>query len=175
MGTRLRALRKGRRLTLAQVAGIAGISESFLSQVERNKAAASVATLHRVAGALNVEMSDLFDSGGHGLDVLRRADRPLLEFFQLGRKYLVTPRPLVNLEVLVGELEPGGDTGVLTHGDSEELVLVIAGSVVVDVDGQSFELDAGDSIGYRSSVPHRTRNSGAHVAEILWIISPPSW
>jgi transcriptional regulator with XRE-family HTH domain len=46
------------------IAERAGVSESFLSQVERGRASASVASLRRIAGALGVSVADLFDSSG---------------------------------------------------------------------------------------------------------------
>ena len=53
--------------------------------------------------------------------VLRREARPNLAFGTLGRKFMLTPRPLENLQVIVGELDVGGSTGEepYTHGDSE--------------------------------------------------------
>ena len=38
-----------------------------------------------------------------------------------------------------------------------------------------YELEQGDSIDYRSSTPHRVTNAGDDVAEVLWVISPPSY
>jgi transcriptional regulator with XRE-family HTH domain len=61
VGQRLRRIRLARQLTLSKVAKAAGISEGFLSQIERGVGNASIATLRSVAGVLGVEMRDLFD------------------------------------------------------------------------------------------------------------------
>jgi hypothetical protein len=44
---------------------------------------------------------------------------------------MLTPRPLEHLQVVLGELDAGGSTGdePYTHGDSEELLVVLAGIV----------------------------------------------
>jgi transcriptional regulator with XRE-family HTH domain len=178
VGERLRALRRFRRCTLRTVADRSGLSESFLSQVERGRSSASIASLRRIADALGVSMADLFDSGGlPAPHVLRRDERPALAFGVLGRKLLLTPRPLHHLEVFVGELEVGGSTGAqpYAHGDSEELFVVLSGSVQLELGGELFELERGDSIDYRSSTPHRVANVGEERAEVMWIISPPSY
>jgi mannose-6-phosphate isomerase-like protein (cupin superfamily) len=47
--------------------------------------------------------------------------------------------------------------------------------VRLELGGEVFELERGDSIDYRSSVPHRAVNTGNELAEVLWIISPPSY
>jgi transcriptional regulator with XRE-family HTH domain len=178
VGERLRAIRGARRATLKTIADRAGVSESFLSQVERGKASASIASLRRIAGALGVSVADLFEpSGPPRPRVLRRDERPALAFGILGRKLLLTPRPLTHLEVFVGELDAGGSTGAepYAHGDSEELFVVLNGSVQLELGGDVLELDSGDSIDYRSSTPHRIVNTGEGRAEVMWIISPPSY
>ena len=55
-----REIRGRRRLTLREVAERAGLSESFLSQVERGRASASIASLRRIADGLGIGISDLF-------------------------------------------------------------------------------------------------------------------
>jgi transcriptional regulator with XRE-family HTH domain len=178
MGGRLRTIRTRRHATLRAVAERAGLSESFLSQVERGVASPSVASLQRIAGALNVTVADLFepDTERSTPRVLRRESRPTLTLGSRGRKFLLTPRPLENLEVFIGELQPGGATAEspYMHGDSEELVVVLSGTVELQLEDRVLELAAGDSIDYRSSVPHKLVNSGAAIAEVMWIISPPS-
>ena len=179
VGERLRAIRKLRRVTLKTIADRAGLSESFLSQVERGRANASVASLKRIAVALGINVADLFEPNGSQVRprVLRREGRPALTFGTLGRKFMLTPRPLEHLQVIVGELETGGSTGdePYTHGDSEELLVVLAGIVSLQLGNQVFELSTGDSIDYRSSTPHRLTNVGGEPAEVMWIVSPPSY
>ncbi len=178
VGERLRIIRGRRRLTLREVAERAGLSESFLSQVERGRSSASIASLRRIADGLGVGISDLFQPvESQQPRVLRRDDRPSLAFGILGRKLLLTPRPLHELEVFVGELDPGGSTGAeqYAHGDSEELFVVLRGTVRLELADELHELEAGDSIDYRSSTPHRISNAGDELAEVMWIISPPSY
>ena len=178
VGERLRRLRRSRRATLRTVAERSGLSESFLSQVERGRSSASIESLRRVADALGVSMADLFEPDGlPGPRVLRRDERPALSFGVLGKKLLLTPRPLHHLEVFAGELEVGGSTGTepYAHGDSEELFVVLSGTVQLELGGELFDLEPGDSIDYRSSTPHRISNTGQDLAEVMWIISPPSY
>jgi transcriptional regulator with XRE-family HTH domain len=178
VGERLRDIRRLRRATLRTIAERAGVSESFLSQVERGRASASIASLQRIAGALGISVSDLFEPGGPPAPrVLRRGERPSLAFGILGRKHLLTQRPLQHLEVFVGELDVNGSTGTepYAHGDSEELFVVLRGHVQLELGGDIHELGNGDSIDYRSSTPHRVTNIGEEGAEVMWIISPPSY
>jgi transcriptional regulator with XRE-family HTH domain len=178
LGERLRTIRRRRRETLRAVAERAEISDSFLSQVERGVASPSVASLQRIAGALGAAVSDLFepDDARARPRVLRKESRPVLPLGTRGRKFLLTPRPLDNLEVFIGELQPGAATAEspYVHGDSEELVVVLSGTIQLQLGAELHELHPGDSVDYPSSLPHRVVNTGVDVAEVMWVISPPS-
>ncbi|MEU6119911.1 XRE family transcriptional regulator [Streptomyces sp. NPDC047117] len=178
VGERLRALRRARRRTLRAVADAAGISEGYLSQVERGMANPSIATLQQIAGALGLKMGDLFAADyTTGPRVLKAAAAPSLTFGVLGRKFRLTPGPQHHLEAFLGEFAPGGSTGdqPYTHGDSEEFLHVLEGEVELHLGGEMFALGAGDSIRHSSAVPHKLVETGGDGARVLWVISPPSY
>ncbi len=62
IGQRLRERRSQEALTLKQVANRTGLSISLISQIELGKSAASMSTLHKLATALQVKMSFLFET-----------------------------------------------------------------------------------------------------------------
>jgi len=178
VGEQLRTIRQLRRLTLKEVADRAGFSESFLSQVERGRTSASISSLQRIAGALGVDVSDVFAYNGAGRPrVVHRNARSAISFGTLGHKALLTPKPFHSVEVVVAEFDAGGSTGdePYAHGDSEEVFFVVSGQVELTLGDETFELGPGDSAQYRSSVLHRVRNRGDERAEVLFIISPPSY
>jgi transcriptional regulator with XRE-family HTH domain len=178
VGTQLRLLRRARRQTLKDVAARASVSESFLSQLERGRTGASIASLQGIAGALGVEVSDLFARKGQtGPSVLRREDRGYVSWGTFGRKALLTPKPFEALEVVAASFEPGGSTGAdpYAHGDSEEMLLVVAGEVELTLGAETMHLRGGDCARYRSSTPHRITNVGEVTAEVIYMISPPSY
>ncbi len=61
LGSKIRQLRKERNLTLKQLANKTALSVSLISQIELGKSAASVSTLRKLAAALAVTLSSLFD------------------------------------------------------------------------------------------------------------------
>jgi transcriptional regulator with XRE-family HTH domain len=165
-----------RKMTLRQVAEHAEVSVSFLSQLERGTSGASIPTLRMIAEALGLTLADLFsDSDAPAHRVLRVADRPMIRAAAVD-KYMLTRRPLQNLEVLEGVIDPHGTVGSRshTHGDSQELLLVLTGPVRLLLDEDEHVLETGDSIEYRSSSTHCVINDGDAAARVLWIISPPS-
>src|SRR5260370_6753994 len=60
LGATIRKLREGRQLSLKEVAARSGLTQSFLSQVERNLTSPSVASLRKVALAFGVPLTALF-------------------------------------------------------------------------------------------------------------------
>jgi len=176
LGQRIRRLRSRRHLSLSALARHVGSSSSFLSQLERGSTSASISMLRRISGGLGVTLAELFDEETDPpMAVLRRSDRPSIETEAGTRKYLLTPPPLRQIEVYAGEFDPGASTGdAYVHGDSQELFVVITGTVRVEIGEQSHVLSAGDSIEYTSAAPHRAENCGEEPAEVLWIVSPPT-
>ena len=176
VGGRIRQFRLARKLTLRQLADLARISPGFLSQVERGQVNASVSTLRRLSEELGITLPDLFADDHVGdVRILRKADRPVIEVSDLSAKYLLSQKPLRNLEVYVGELAPGASAGeAYVHGDAQEILVVTAGSPTLELDGKTHVLEAGDSAEYRTSIPHTVHNHGDAYAELFWIVSPPT-
>src|SRR6476469_10059109 len=75
LGQRLRQLRRDRHLTLRARAERAGITESFLSQVEREVASPSIASVQRIARALGLSIAELFVEEPPLGRIVRRGDR----------------------------------------------------------------------------------------------------
>ena len=154
VGERLRLTRLRRRMTLRSVADQAGLSESFLSQLERGRVNASIASLQRIAAAIGTTMGELFEPDDRSrAKLLRKDERPSLVYGVLGRKFLLTPTPMEHLEVIVGRFETGGSTGdePYAHGDSDELFYVLAGAFELQVGAEIFTVREGDCVNFRSS------------------------
>src|SRR5258707_12240772 len=93
VGERLRAIRQLRRKTLKEIASAAGISESFLSQLERGRTNATIATLQRLSTAPGIEGSDLFTTGAPPPPVLRPGGRGFVPGGRPRRKGPLQPEP----------------------------------------------------------------------------------
>ena len=177
LGMRLKSLRLARRLSLRELAEATGTSASFISQLERGLTGASTASLNQMASALGVSVAMLFEEStaqNHG--VLRRSERPSLPPSDGCRKMLLSRPPLSDMEVYVGEFDIGGSTGPdrYTHGDAQEMLVVLRGVVEVSLGDARHVLEEGDSIEYTTSTPHRSENIGSGRAEVMWIIAPPT-
>lgn len=172
IGSRVRELRRDRSLTLKQLADRTGLSSSLLSLVERGKTSPSIGTLVSIAHAFEVHMSDLMpEAPGDSEQVVLRSDeqRVFATPGGVNRRILRDDR-VRGLEVAVNEYGPGGRSAdTQLHHSGFEYGVVIEGTLHVELDGEAYELQAGDSIAYSSNRPHRIINHGPNKVRAMWV------
>ena len=178
LGPMIRRSRKRQELTLQQLADRADLSVSYISQIERNLLTPTVASLKRIAGALDMPAGQLmFAEAGTAkslVAVLRKGHRKHVRFPQSSISYeLLTPDLRRRVSALWLVANPGAEGGpALTH-EGEDMVIVLQGQLSVDVAGRWHDLKAGDSIYFNSELSHRWCNRRKQVAQAIWISSPP--
>jgi transcriptional regulator with XRE-family HTH domain len=178
LGRKVRSLREARGLSLKALATRAGVSESFVSQIERGVANPSVASLRRLAEALDSSVGALFQGPDtHGRVVRLRDRAQLADPARRWEDSLLTPRDAKRLQVILSSIEAGGGSGdePYAHDSDEECVVVLQGRLEFRVGDESYILDEGDSLLFESRIPHWNRNPGPNKAEVLWITTPPSY
>lgn len=178
LGPRIRALRQARNVTLRELAARAGVTESFLSQVEREVTSPSIASVQRIARALELSIAELFVEEAPRGRVVRRAGRRRIAYPGFGAvDEFLTPGVNGRLQVIVSTIEPGGGTGdePYTHDSDEEVVVVLSGRLELWVADEHHLLEEGDSVTYSSRLPHRNVNPGDRPAVVLFCVTPPSY
>ena len=180
IGEQLRELRQVKNLTLRSVADKAGISVSYLSQLERNQSRLPIGVLKRLADALGVHMNWFFQSAGDGVAaerdvVVRAGNRRRMSFTGLGiTEELLSPNLAGPLELLLSTIAPGADSEDYSH-DGAEAGFVLAGTLDLWVSGRYFRLGEGDSFSFKSTEVHRCANPGDGPTRVLWVITPPHY
>jgi transcriptional regulator with XRE-family HTH domain len=178
LGPRIRALRQARSVTLRELAGRAGVTESFLSQVEREVTSPSIASVQRIAHALDLAIAELFtEEAPHGR-IVRRMERRRIVYPGLRAiDEFLTAGMTGRLQVILSTIEPGGGTGdePYAHESDEEVVIVLSGQLELWVADEHYLLEEGDSIAYSSRLPHRNVNSSERPATVLFCVTPPSF
>ena len=178
LGPRIRALRQARNLTLRELAERAGVTESFLSQVEREVTSPSIASVQKIARGLELAIAELFvEDAPHGR-VVRRAHRRRITYPGLRAvDEFLTSGLDGRLQVILSTVEPGGGTGdeAYAHDSDEEVVIVLAGRLELWVAEERYVLEEGDSVTYSSRLKHRNTNIGDTTAIVLFCLTPPSF
>jgi quercetin dioxygenase-like cupin family protein len=94
---------------------------------------------------------------------------------QTGKKHLYSYKSLApgvkgrHMEALVVQLLTATETELSVH-DGEEFVFVLDGTVALEIGGERFELDPGDSAYYLSTTPHliAAKESKATILAVLY-------
>jgi mannose-6-phosphate isomerase-like protein (cupin superfamily)/DNA-binding XRE family transcriptional regulator len=162
LGARIRSFRQARGLTLVELAGMAGLSHPFLSQLERGQARPSMVSLERIARALGSSQIELIAAATDDLvpglndarvSVVRAVEGPQGPFG--GGE----ARILVHGDVGFVPMEFRGSNrtlGEFYRHDEDEFLHVVSGSALVDLaDDGRHELGPGDSIHYTGGTLHR--------------------
>ncbi|MFL5725566.1 MAG: helix-turn-helix domain-containing protein [Chloroflexota bacterium] len=178
LGPRIRALRQARKITLRELAGRAGVTESFLSQVEREVTSPSIASVQRIAHGLDLSIAELFTGDAPHGRVVRRSERRRVAYPGLGAvDEFLTAGLSGRMQVILSTIEPGGGTGdePYAHDSDEEVVIVLSGRLELWVADEHHVLEEGDTVTYSSRLKHRNRNIGDGTATVLFCVTPPSF
>lgn len=183
LGGRIRYARTLRGLTLKQLAGHAGCSESMLSKIECGLASPSLTTLHRIAQALQTNVAELTTMvQTPASPIVRAADRPVVQFNtgKTGSKSIRLERlvPPLRGQLLQGDihvLEPGTPSTDSIQHQGEEIGYVLQGSLNLTIGEASYQLHPGDSFYFASEKTHSYSNDGDEVTKVLWINTPPTF
>jgi transcriptional regulator with XRE-family HTH domain len=178
LGTRLRNTRRSKGWTLREIAERAGITESFLSQLERDVSSPSIATLQRICRAMGVSIGEVLEEGQPVARLVRASDRRTVQYPGLkARDEFLTADLHGRLQLILSTVEPGGGTGAesYAHESDEECVLILEGSLDLWVGEEHYRLEEGDALVYPSRTPHRNTNNGDRPTRILFCLTPPSF
>jgi transcriptional regulator with XRE-family HTH domain len=174
IGGRLRATRLARGLTLGQVAAAAGLTEGFVSKLERDQVSPSVASLVAVCEALGLRVGELFEPPTSA--IVRAGEGAQINFGGVdAREYLLSPGSQSHIEVLHSIVAPKGSGGDELYAlDTEvEFVFVLKGQFEIVLGPTVHQLNTGDAMTFRGREPHTWRNpSNTDPAEVLWVLSP---
>ena len=171
VGQQIRNLRMQRGLSLRALAELCGLSANAISLIERNENSPNVSSLHQIATALNVPITDFFyqDKEPTTLYVKRnqgvryRNNGVELESLGIGL-------PNQQLEPFRLTIEPGSGSShePISH-PGHEFVYCLEGEIDYYVDEQNYHLDVGDSLLLEAFNPHSWHNASKNPTIILLI------
>lgn len=185
VGSRIRAARTARKMSLRELARRLDISAGHISQVERGLVMPSISLVYSIATELSLAMSDLFGDNapksvpaegitrteGEERFVTRAAERRTIDLNTGVRWELLTPttREPVGFREIVYPVGAGSDEpeSFVRHS-GREYGLLLSGVLHVQFDFEEYVLGPGDSIAFDSMVPHRFWNSGTDTVRAVW-------
>jgi transcriptional regulator with XRE-family HTH domain len=171
VGPRIRAMREQRGLSLRALAERCNLSINAISLIERGENSPTVSSLHMLATALGVKITDFFeDPHEHAVVYVRhdqrlatRGNGLLMESMGIGLRHQ-------QLEPFMVTVEPGAEdpSESISH-PGQEFVCCLEGNILYQIGDQIYSLEAGDSLLFEATQPHYFRNAGDTPARMLMV------
>ena len=162
VGSRIRAIREEKGLTLGELSNLTGFPEEMLADIETDKIQPQLGTVIKLSKALDSAFSRVVSGLGDKLySVTRAHERKSISrsTSHRGQKQVYTYKSLApevkgrHMEALLVQLEENPDPEKSVH-DGEEFIFVLEGVAELQIADESFELEPGDSVYYLSTTPH---------------------
>jgi transcriptional regulator with XRE-family HTH domain len=196
LGAHLRQERLRVGLSLRELARRLDVSPSLVSQIETDKIQPSVGTLYAIVSELGLSFDEVFaaanyaaarsdtaknevspqftidDSGTSGR-VQRSDERSAIDLESGVRWERLTTWNDRDLDFLYTTYEVGGASspeGKFVRHNGREFGIVITGRLGVTVGFEEHTLEAGDSISFESTIPHRLHNDGNEPVTAIWVV-----
>jgi transcriptional regulator with XRE-family HTH domain len=165
LGERVRALRRGRGLTLELLAERSGVSRAMISKLERGEKNPTLVVAAKVAEGLGVSLSRLVGiEERREVVVVPRERRMIVRDPETGfERQLLSPgfggRGIEFLRNVVAEGSTSGEFPPHPKG-VEEYIVVEEGRLRAILAGEEYILEEGDALYFEADVPHRFDNVG---------------
>lgn len=178
VGKKLKAIRLKNDMTIQDLAEKSLVSSNMISRIERGLTIPSVEILMKLSGVFDKSINYFVEEVTTTHEVVfsspGRRDKTVYddehnmhtESFTSG---LRDPQ-FTSFFCTVGAGGSSGEDNMYHPGD--ELIYVLDGRLRVSVAGETHILNAGDSLSFKSHLPHRWDNVGEGEAKVIWTLSP---
>ena len=178
IGSRVREIRKSKKITLIELSKQTGIAQATLSRIETGTMVGTIESHRKIAEVLGMSLAELY--------------APLDRRYQeISHSKKEAPRKVVHqgrgcqTEILTAEVTKKKITPLLvtlsgnTHTAMEQnergvekFVWVLDGEVEAKIEKENYALKAGETLYFDASLPHRLNNSRSKTAKLFVAVSP---
>ena len=177
-GEKLKMARERKGFTLKIVAQRAGVSESLVSQIERNRVSPAIDTMLALAEVLDINLEFLFEEyrKKHPVEIIHSDERRLVE--EDGVRYEEIARPNSDdgshmMESYLITVPPKTQTHRGSYGHiGRETGFVLGGRGELHYEKNVYKIKAGDGISFSAGAPHVLVNDGDEPLTAIWTVTP---
>jgi DNA-binding XRE family transcriptional regulator len=178
-GEKLREIRERKKMTMKDVAEKAGVTESLISQIERNKVSPAIDTLLSIAEILEIDLEYLFIDlkQNKAVQLVHKEERDIFVTKGVTYEQLCSATAKDNghgIEAYYLSIEPGKEKGSPEYGHvGMEMGIILQGKGELAYGKEIYKLSAGDSLSFASDIPHIITNTGSTPLKAYWVVTPP--
>lgn len=180
IGSRIRSLRKTKKMTLRELSKASGVALATLSRIETNRMTGTVKSHQAIASALSLSLPQLysdmeietkpidFQSQENRTDVFVHNDKA--SYHMLTNKVLSKKMMPAMLKIA-----PGGATSAEElPKQTEKFIYILKGECKVYAGSENFTLKKAETLYFDASLRHYLKNTGREEVQALSIITPPA-
>lgn len=174
LGSMLKEARLAKEMTLEELSTKCGYSKALISRIENNSVSPSITSLARISKTLQLKLYDVFASFDESEPSIVRKDERRSFLSEDGAQkvqFLANGALRKRMQPLLVSLCKT-HTGSTVHR-GEEFLHILQGKAEVVVGDKRFVLGPGDSIHFKSSIPHRYKGIGKGKTLSLKVAHPP--
>ena len=173
IGEKLKDLRLASDLTQAELAGRAGVTKGFISQLENDQTSIQIDTLADLLEALGESLQDFFSDEEEKV-VFTVEERVSIEGKGVAKFELLVPGSTNNMmDPILVELMPGQSFEEHEPHPGEQFGFVIQGTATLKLAKKSYKVQRGQCFYFEAYQSHQLRNDGNSTVRLLWVVSPP--
>lgn len=178
-GEKIRTVRERKGYTLKVVAQKAGVSESLVSQIERNRVSPAIDTLLTLADVLDINLEFLFEEyhKKRPVEIIHKNERRLITEDDITYEELAKPNKSDgehSIESYLITIPIKSQTHRGSYGHlGREIGHILQGNCKLLYENTEYDLQEGDSISFSANTPHTLINAGDVPVKALWIVTPP--
>lgn len=175
---RLRTVREAHGFSQRALARKAGVTNATISLIESGSMNPSVGALKRVLSGIPMDLGTFFSFELPQRETAFYRAEDLVEIGKGKVSYRLVGAEKKDklLQILHEYYQPGADSGrVMLAHEGEEGGVIITGRLEITVDDQVRVLGPGDAFYFDSRKPHRFRNTGDEICELVTTCSPPTF
>ncbi|WP_088071226.1 helix-turn-helix domain-containing protein [Gottfriedia luciferensis] len=176
IGKQVEKARKAKGLSSRELAKLADITPSMLSQIERGLANPSIQTLKVLAKTLNVPTFSFFLEQTITKDlIVRSSNRKKMIIDNLSYE-LLSPDFTGNLATAIMKVPSNvSSSEKLLEHKGEEVAYIMEGKIKLYLDTEEYILEAGDSVKIPANLKHKWENIFNQEAVVLFSVTPPAF
>ncbi|MDR1640667.1 MAG: helix-turn-helix domain-containing protein [Clostridiales bacterium] len=176
IGDILKEAREGKRLTLSGVAGLAGVTPGYVSNLEKGRAEPSLSMLRKLAEILDIPAYLLFRDETEGAIVVKKSERAMIRFKNIpGVCEMATPAlwnvaDYPDTDAIQVHASPGFRAGAEDLSSGADLCLyMLEGKMEYEDGGEKTELFSGAGVYMPRRTPFHLENVSGEDASFVWL------
>ena len=179
IGKKIRALRKGKKMSLAELSNLSGVALATLSRVETGRMMGTIESHMSIAKTLGIRLAELYaEVETPAKEVVFMPAKDHTETFAHGKDvmYDMLTRDVLSkkmMPVLLNIATDSKSNPEQAPVNTEKFIYCIEGKIEVSIADSQYTLNKSDAIYFDAAAKHYITNIGKKDAKAICVTTPP--